>query len=181
MVFHWRLSKNKSTQVSRILLSILTDLNSAVIWVVSIRPQISNSYSPLANPLGIVPRAPVTTHSQFTRWSTGAAKSNIWYVVFFMYPPRWGLLVRVYATRMDPREFYFVLWDRVWSIPILLLSMVKTWMFAQFPVYHSHSGMPVPAHLWSSLPLFIPHNLHFPFSSVPLFYHVVLEPLLKLT
>ena len=36
MVFHWSLSDNKSPQVSRTLLNILTDLNNAVVWVVFI-------------------------------------------------------------------------------------------------------------------------------------------------
>ena len=35
MVFHWRLSDSKSPQVSRTLLSILSVLNNAVVWMVS--------------------------------------------------------------------------------------------------------------------------------------------------
>ena len=38
MVFHWNLSDSKSPQVSRTLLSILGDLNNAVVWMVSTRP-----------------------------------------------------------------------------------------------------------------------------------------------
>ena len=48
MVFHWSLSDSKSPQVSRTLLSILADLNNAVVWMVSTRPSIfksSNSYT----------------------------------------------------------------------------------------------------------------------------------------
>ena len=37
MVFHWSLSDSKSPQVSRTLLSILTVLNNAVVWLVSTR------------------------------------------------------------------------------------------------------------------------------------------------
>ena len=33
MVFHWSLSDSKFPQVSRTLLSILADLNNAVVWV----------------------------------------------------------------------------------------------------------------------------------------------------
>ena len=40
MVFHWSLSDTKSPQVSRILLSILADLNKDVVWMVSNRPPI---------------------------------------------------------------------------------------------------------------------------------------------
>ena len=37
MVFHWSLNDNTSPQVSSTLLSILADLNSAVVWMVSTR------------------------------------------------------------------------------------------------------------------------------------------------
>ena len=60
MVFHWRLSDSKSPQVSRTLLSILTVLNNAVVWMVSTRPPTSKSSSPFSNPLVIVPNAPIT-------------------------------------------------------------------------------------------------------------------------
>ena len=54
MIFHWCLNDNKSPQVSRTLLSILTDLNNGVVWMVSIRPPISNFSNPLSKPLGII-------------------------------------------------------------------------------------------------------------------------------
>ena len=38
MIFHWCLSDSKSPQVYRTLLSILTNLNNAVVWIVSILP-----------------------------------------------------------------------------------------------------------------------------------------------
>ena len=50
----------KSVLVSRTFLSILADLNNAVIWRVLIRPSIFNSSSPLSNPFGIVPSASIT-------------------------------------------------------------------------------------------------------------------------
>ena len=106
-----RLSMNdcKAPQVSRALLSILADLNNAVVWMVSTRPVISNSSSPITNPLGIFPRAPTTNgitvtyvfHSCFsplarprylslfsfsfiyTLWYTGTAKSTIRQVLYF--------------------------------------------------------------------------------------------------
>ena len=40
MVFHWSLSEMKSPQVSMTLLSILTDLNNIVVWMVSTRPPV---------------------------------------------------------------------------------------------------------------------------------------------
>ena len=54
MVFYWSLSDSKSPQVSRNLLSILADLNDAIIWMVSTRLR------PFINPLVAVPRAPNT-------------------------------------------------------------------------------------------------------------------------
>ena len=59
MVSHMTLSDSKSTQVSRTLLSILANLNYAVVWMVSGCPLISNDSSPFINPLGIVPSAPI--------------------------------------------------------------------------------------------------------------------------
>ena len=50
MVFHRSLSDSKSPQVSRALLSILADLNNAVVWMVSTRPFISKSSDSFINP-----------------------------------------------------------------------------------------------------------------------------------
>ena len=59
-VFHWSLNDKMSPQVSRTLLSILADLNNAVVWTVSTHPIISKSSCPCTNPLVTVPRAPIT-------------------------------------------------------------------------------------------------------------------------
>ena len=42
MVSNWSLFESKSPQASRTLLSIRTGLNNAVVWMVTIRPPISN-------------------------------------------------------------------------------------------------------------------------------------------
>ena len=55
------MSDNKSPQVSRTLLSILTELNNVEAWMVSICPIISKSSSPWTNPMVTVPSAPITT------------------------------------------------------------------------------------------------------------------------
>ena len=60
MVFHWSLSDSKSTQVSRTLLSILSDIDKADVWMVSTHPLISKSSSPFINPLVTVSSAPIT-------------------------------------------------------------------------------------------------------------------------
>ena len=109
MLSHWSVSDNKSPLISRTLLSILADLNYAVVWMVSTRPLISKSSIPFINPSVNVPRAPVTisiivtfmfhsfynslarsmylslfSHSfSFTLWSTGTTKSTILQVLFF--------------------------------------------------------------------------------------------------
>ena len=110
MVFHWSLSDSKSSQISRTLLSILSDLNNALVWTASTRPVISKSSSPCANSLVTLPSAPITigitvtfmfhsffnslarsrysslfSHSfSFTQWSAGTAKYTNLQVLFFL-------------------------------------------------------------------------------------------------
>ena len=60
MVSRWNLIDGKSPQVSWTLLSILADLNNAVVSMVSTRPLISKSTHPCTNPLVTVPSAPIT-------------------------------------------------------------------------------------------------------------------------
>ena len=60
MVFQGSLRYSKSPQVSKIPLSILANLNNAVIRTVSTRSMISKSSSPLTDPLVTVSRAPIT-------------------------------------------------------------------------------------------------------------------------
>ena len=108
MFSHWSLSDSKSSQVSCTLLSILADLNNAVVWMFSTCPVISKCSSPCTSPLLTVPRAPITINLfvafmffsffsslvrsrnlfffslsfNFTQWSTGTAKSIIRQVLF---------------------------------------------------------------------------------------------------
>ena len=51
---------SKVPRVSRTFLSILADLNNAIVWTVSTGPIVSKSSSPCTNPLVTVPRAPIT-------------------------------------------------------------------------------------------------------------------------
>ena len=101
MVFPWSLSDSKFPQVSRTLLSILAELNNAVVYMVSNCALIYKYFIPFTNPLGIVPSAPITIGITvtfmfqfcflaismflslfslslvFTLWSAGTAKSTI--------------------------------------------------------------------------------------------------------
>ena len=112
MAFHKSLSDRKSLQVSRTLLSILADLNKAVVWLLCIRPLISKFFIPGTNSLVTVPSTPITIgitvtflfysffssvamyrylslfsffFSSFTLWSAGTAKSTLRQVLFFFF------------------------------------------------------------------------------------------------
>ena len=61
MVFRLSMSGRKSPQVSRTLLSILADLNNAVVWMDSTCSLISIASSPCTSPLVTVPSTPITT------------------------------------------------------------------------------------------------------------------------
>ena len=61
MVFHWILRDNKCPQVSWTLLSIVADVNNAVVWMDSILPLISSSSSFSSMPFGTVPCPPTMT------------------------------------------------------------------------------------------------------------------------
>ena len=62
MAYQWSLSNNKSPRVSRTLLSILADLNKAVVWMILISPPISNSSSLFLKLFGNVPTEPNTNY-----------------------------------------------------------------------------------------------------------------------
>ena len=120
MVFHWSLSNNKPLQVSRTLLSILADINNAVVLILTTRPLISKSSRPFTKSLVTVLRAPTTIvitstfmfHSffnsltrskylsffllsfNFTLWA-GTAKSTIEKVLFLLIILRSGRLIEI--------------------------------------------------------------------------------------
>ena len=111
MVLHWSLSESKSPPVTRTLLSILADLNNAVVWMISDCPLIFNSSSPLTKPLGNVTSALIiigitvtfmfhcfflvfgkfqvlvslSFRLIFTQWPAGTDKSAIWLFFFFFF------------------------------------------------------------------------------------------------
>ena len=160
MVFNWSLSDSKFLQVSLILLTILADLNNAVVWMVSSCLFISNSSSPFTNHLLIVPRAAIAIgitvtfmfHSffnsrtssrysffflpsfYFTQWSVETAKSTIRQVLFFC----WLLQGLVVCPRFgdpfvsqNPRGFCtFRSPDIFWVVHKLFVRTVKFYFLA---------------------------------------------------
>ena len=60
MVFHLSLSDSKSPPISRILISILAGLNSAIFWMFATRVLISNSARLFNNPLVTLPTTSIT-------------------------------------------------------------------------------------------------------------------------
>ena len=58
MVFYWNLGDSNS-QVSRTFLSILANLNNAVVWIVLTCSLFSSSSNPLTEPLGTIPSMPI--------------------------------------------------------------------------------------------------------------------------
>ena len=57
---NWSLMDSNFLRVSSTFLSIMTDFKNVLVWMVLIRPLISNSSSPLSKHLKIVPRLPNT-------------------------------------------------------------------------------------------------------------------------
>ena len=64
------------TGVSRTLLSIMADLNNAVVWMISILSPMSNCFNLLSNSLRSVPSAPTITDSTFHGFFSFQEKSK---------------------------------------------------------------------------------------------------------
>ena len=84
MVFHWSLSDSKSSQISRTLLGILTDLNNAVVWMISTRPFNSRSSSLYTHPLVTVPKAPI---------KIGITVTFMFHSSFFQFPNKVPIII----------------------------------------------------------------------------------------
>ena len=121
MVSHWNLSNNKSPQVSRILCSILADLNNAVVWMVFTHPLISKSSSSYINPLVTVPRAPIT----------------IGITVTFMFHSFFNSLVRSRYLSFFLFAFNFTLWSgrksksTILQVLVFLLIIIRSGRLAE--------------------------------------------------
>ena len=95
MVFHWSLSGNKSPQVSRTLLSILADLNNAVVWMVSTHPLIFQVLLSLYLTFGVC-----TESTNYNLVSTSLSCS----VVFSVFQRRLGTYKKFQFDFLCPRS-----------------------------------------------------------------------------
>ena len=164
MDFHWSLSDSKSPKASRTLLSILSVLSNAVVWIVCTRPSTSKSSCPFNNPLVIVSKGPITTdiivtimfHSFFQFPSkvevlnllftffhfysviSQIAKSTILQIPFFMLIIiRSGVLAEIRWSVCTSKGFICViLLDSCWVVHIPFVRMVEFKLFAHLPVDH---------------------------------------------
>ena len=66
----------------RTLLTILADLNNAVVWIFPSRPPIFNSSSPLSRPLGTFLSAPITIGCTVTFMFHNIFRSLAWSLLF---------------------------------------------------------------------------------------------------
>ena len=92
--FHWSLSDSKSVQLSRTLLSILANLNNAVVRMIFTRLFISKSPSPFINTFLTVLRAPIiiaiNVTFMFLSFFSSLVRSR--YLSFFSLPFNFALL-----------------------------------------------------------------------------------------
>ena len=169
MLFHWSLSDSKSLQVSRTLLSILVDLNNAVVWTVSTRLVISKSSIPCTNPLVTEPKAPITiciivtftfhnfSHSRarskylsffshsfnFTLWSAGTANSIILQVLSF-------LLIIIRSCRLVEIRWSVCISKSLRSLCVSFsrtdsgLCIYHLFVWSNFNFLYNSSGSPCP-------------------------------------
>ena len=61
MVYHWSVNESEFPQVSRTLLSILTNLNNTVVWMVSTCPVTCKSFNLFTNSKVSIPSISITT------------------------------------------------------------------------------------------------------------------------
>ena len=115
MIIHKSLRDNKSPHVSKTLLSILADLNIAVVCIVSTRPFISISSSPIINPSLTLPKAPINRHFHvprfFFQFSSKVQVLILLFIFFqFYYVVNWDSKVQNFASSL-----FFVDYYKVWS------------------------------------------------------------------
>ena len=127
MVFHGILSDSKSPQVSKTLLSILADLNNAVVWMVSTCSLISKSSSPFINPLRIVPCAPI--HTRFICWSLRVTRTIQSILADFSSAVVWSVSI-IPLISSSPSLFFKTL--RIFRSAQTTIGITVTFMFHRF-------------------------------------------------
>ena len=163
MDFHWSLSKSKSPQVSRTLLSILAVLNNTVVWMVSTRLPTSKSSSPFSNHLVTVPKAPIKIGTIITfmfnrffnslassrylsffsysfsiiQWSAETAKSTILKILFII------IIIIIYSFRVFHISVSWWSFTKIWVRASLLKSPGLISGFWPFPVILSFEWFPL--------------------------------------
>ena len=150
MFSHWSLCDSKSPHVSKSLVSILTDLNNTVIWMVSTRPLVSILFISLINPLGTVPcaSAEIGITVTFMFHSSLSSLARPMYLSFFSLSFSFTLWSAGTVKSTFPQVLFFVDSFYVWSsggnLVFLLVSQVPEKFerlifqdkFRVFPVYH---------------------------------------------
>ena len=125
IVSYRSLSDTKSHQVSRTLLSILANLNNAVVWMVTTRLLISNSSIPFINTLATGLSAPFTI---------GTTVTFMFHSCCFF-----SSLTRSYYLSFFSPSFSFILWS-VWTSKVhcfegsLFLSFFSFFFFYNYEV-----------------------------------------------
>ena len=119
MVFHWSLGDIKSPQVSRTLLSIMANLNNAVVWMVFTRPLIYKSPCLFINLVVTVPRAPITIginvvcmFSSFFNFQPKSRYLSLFHLLSILFC---GKLGQQQSQQFCKFSFYFVDYYKVWS------------------------------------------------------------------
>ena len=90
MVFQRNLSDNECPQISRTLLSILVNLNKAIVLMVSIRTSISNFSCPFSNALKNVSTPPYYCRSPLLSCSQARSKYSFHFLWFHFVVRRYG-------------------------------------------------------------------------------------------
>ena len=162
MVSHWSFSDSKSPQVFWILLSILTDLNNPVVWMVSTPLLIFKSSSPCTNP-GTCTKSTnynlyhcnfhVSQLFPFPGLSRGTYLSFHFLSVLLCgqleqqiplfskyslsgYYKVWSSNGDMVYLKVSEGFLRLIPQDRFWVVHIPIVSLVKFRFLAQFPVEH---------------------------------------------
>ena len=161
MVFQWSLSDSKFHQVSRTLLSILDDLNKAVVWIFFTRSLISRFSRPCTNPLMTLPSAQTflfhrffrsllrtrylclfTFSFSFTLWLAGKVKSTIRRSSFLLTTTMSGRLaeIRWSVWFSKPQRVLCVLISRTyfWSF------IYPLFVWSNLNFFHTSQGITFP-------------------------------------